>query len=299
MTLTAEEMDKKFEELPQDVKTAIYSVDFSEKIAFVGKKNNLHIDQVGELGETVRFVMIGIIPPTEFVSDLVRMMKLPQGQAEAVAKDVQDYIMLPIRESLKKIHQDREAVVVQKVNKDINPTAHDILAAISNPESVSTVSVGIDANMPADGQAGEYANDTNGKYVAPTENKVPDTPPIPVPVKISPSSPPYSRSPYINFNPDGINDFSSTVPVDGDANIRMIRLPASGGNDANREEVRPQIPSTQPTPSTPPAVSMAQRKLSEPMRSPAITTSTVQKTQTPLIPEDHKARIDDPYRESV
>lgn len=99
---TPQEIQKRFDSLPEDIKALVYSADMLETIQKVGQKNGLHVDQVGTLEAETADVMTGFTKPENFVENLKGSLGVDQGKAEAVAKDVNDLLLVKIRESMKK-----------------------------------------------------------------------------------------------------------------------------------------------------------------------------------------------------
>lgn len=97
------QIQKRIEELPQDVQAAIASADFDQKIQKIGQKHSLHIDQVEKLGDEIMLVMLGFMNPDDFTSNITTQVHVTPAQAAAIAADVNNEILLAIRESLKKV----------------------------------------------------------------------------------------------------------------------------------------------------------------------------------------------------
>ena len=110
------DITKRYDELPDDVKQAMMSVASAEIIFEIGKKHGLNIEHIGKLAEEVGYVMLGMIPSKEFVSDLVWILGVREMKAVEIAKDVNTKIFLQIREALKKIHGSRfsEEITIAK-----------------------------------------------------------------------------------------------------------------------------------------------------------------------------------------
>lgn len=108
MIYTKEQLKEAFKKLPSDLQDAIYSVDVSEKLEKIYKKHSLHIDQAGELGSEVGLVMMGLTKPNDFAENITRRLSVPEEKARAVASDINSQIFMPIRQSLMKLHEERD-----------------------------------------------------------------------------------------------------------------------------------------------------------------------------------------------
>ena len=70
MTITREQLEEKYKGLPQDVKDVVFSADVEDEVGQIGKKYELHIDQMGELMEEVELVMLGITHYSNFIPNI-------------------------------------------------------------------------------------------------------------------------------------------------------------------------------------------------------------------------------------
>ncbi len=109
MTYTHEQLKTLLQDLPEDVREAISSVEISDIITDFRKKYNLHIDQTGELSNEILLLTIGATPPQKFVSNLENRMRIPRETATQITTEVNEKIFRPVRESLMQIHKMREA----------------------------------------------------------------------------------------------------------------------------------------------------------------------------------------------
>lgn len=72
-----------------------------DKIEAIGKKHSLHLDQVGVLDAETRALIVGVTPRENFSKELVENLDISFGKAEAIVQDINNEIMLPLRETLK------------------------------------------------------------------------------------------------------------------------------------------------------------------------------------------------------
>ena len=111
---SGEEAQKRFQNLPSEVKELLYSPEMSFTMQEVGRKNALHLDQIDSLNTETGQVMLGFASPEEFISNLVEMLRVDHTKAEAVAKDVNDMLFVKIRESMKKMYEQQKAPEAKK-----------------------------------------------------------------------------------------------------------------------------------------------------------------------------------------
>jgi hypothetical protein len=104
MEYTKEQLRALYLKLPENVKEVLNSEDTLDKTEAIGKKFNLHIDKTGALSKDIGQLILGALKPGEFIAQLSRDLKMPIDQVQPIAKEVNEQIFKPIRESLKKIH---------------------------------------------------------------------------------------------------------------------------------------------------------------------------------------------------
>src|SRR3989344_199460 len=97
----SDEIQKKLEALPPDIRSFIYSADMSSVVQQIGQKHQLHVDQVGALEAEAAAAMIGITEREEFVENLTEALNIDTQRSTLIAKDVNDLLFVKIRESMK------------------------------------------------------------------------------------------------------------------------------------------------------------------------------------------------------
>jgi len=105
MTQQIQKKYELFSKLPQDLRETMFSVETADKIGEVAKKNNLNNDQTWWFSHTVGMILLGETKITNFVETLQKRCKLEETKARQLARDINEIIFLPVKESLKKIHQ--------------------------------------------------------------------------------------------------------------------------------------------------------------------------------------------------
>jgi len=99
-----EELEKKYSELPDDIREAMSSVDVAKTVENIGKSHSLHIDQIGDLMDEVSFVMLGITHPSDFIPKIQKILSIDNRKAQEITKDINESIFRPIKASLLSIH---------------------------------------------------------------------------------------------------------------------------------------------------------------------------------------------------
>lgn len=103
MAYTSKDIENRIKSLPQDIQNAVLDAKLPEKLNAIGLGHGLHVDQIGTLMDDVNMVMLGLISPDSFNSAIMKELNLPAEKANALVVDVNEQILRPIRESLKKV----------------------------------------------------------------------------------------------------------------------------------------------------------------------------------------------------
>lgn len=143
------DLQSKFDSLPEAIKEAITSVDFSNHLQTIGRNNGLHIDELDALLEEVGFVMLGETHSKDFPEKLGKRLNITQEKLTPLIKSIDDEIFQPIRSALMEvtakpaptITQSQASVTTTPPNKpltsaeeaDYNMSRDAILSEIENP----------------------------------------------------------------------------------------------------------------------------------------------------------------------
>ena len=98
---TAEEVQKKLQQLPLEVKSLMYSDEMTLAIQKVGEKNKLHYDQMGTLELETKNVLLGFTETADYPEILAQSLSVERAQADTIAKDINDTLFVKIREAMK------------------------------------------------------------------------------------------------------------------------------------------------------------------------------------------------------
>ncbi|HBB56708.1 TPA: hypothetical protein DEW47_03440 [Patescibacteria group bacterium] len=123
-----QEIENIYSNLPEDLRSAIFSIETDEEIVKIGKKYNLNIDKIGNLGNETGMVMLGVTMSSEFVSNLVKLLEIDKTKAGEIASDVNERIFKKVRDSLRRVHNLRD-------DKDAFDDGEGIVAAVSDAKS--------------------------------------------------------------------------------------------------------------------------------------------------------------------
>ena len=105
---TDQQIAQMYDNLPEDLKDAIFSVDTTSLVNMIGKKHGLAIDKIGDLANETGMVMLGVTHPNDFIGNLTDRLDVDKEKARIIAQEINEQIFKPVRESLRKIHNMRE-----------------------------------------------------------------------------------------------------------------------------------------------------------------------------------------------
>ena len=105
---TEEQIAQMYDNLPEDLKDAIFGLEMNEIVERIGRENQLNIEQIGDLANETGMVMLGVTHPNEFIGNLADRLEVDKEKARAIAQEINEQIFKKVRESLRKIHNMRE-----------------------------------------------------------------------------------------------------------------------------------------------------------------------------------------------
>jgi hypothetical protein len=97
MEITLEEIQKKFESLPEDLKWAIMAAKVDDNILEIGQTNNLNVEQMGQLSLETYMVMLGFTRPDKFEDSLKKSLQLADEKIKTIVNSVNEKILKEIR----------------------------------------------------------------------------------------------------------------------------------------------------------------------------------------------------------
>ncbi len=140
MQNTPEQIKQRFEALPKDIKEAISSVDTTSTIVDIGEKYKLHIDQIGELVDETGLIMLGFSKSNQFVSNIEKRLGISRNEANDLVREINDKILIKIRESMRESVDKKEGEDIQKENLEVKTEDREkILREIEYPEEIKEV----------------------------------------------------------------------------------------------------------------------------------------------------------------
>lgn len=117
---TDEQIGQMYDDLPEDLQEAIFSVETTRIVTELGKKYALAIDKIGDLANETGMVMLGVAHPKDFVANLEMRLEVDKNKAQAIAGDINDLVFRPVRDSLQKINLLRKGEDILATNGRIS-----------------------------------------------------------------------------------------------------------------------------------------------------------------------------------
>jgi len=104
---STKEAEERFNTLPPEVQKFIYSPEMFAALKNIADKHKLHVDQLALLQAEVSSVMLGFTESQDFVSTLEENVRLEEAEAKLVATEVNDQVLLKIREVMKQLPKNQ------------------------------------------------------------------------------------------------------------------------------------------------------------------------------------------------
>lgn len=154
MEISIEDIQKRFDELPEDLKWAIMGANVDEHIAEIAKKESLNIAQMGQLAFEVNAVMLGFYHPDKFEDAIKASLNLPAEKIKSIVDDVNELILKEVRGQLMDLYAkpniEREGdeaifkqagieMIEEKEEKTENTASmdrNDMLNKVENPQTI-------------------------------------------------------------------------------------------------------------------------------------------------------------------
>lgn len=138
MEITLEEIKKKFETLPEDLKWAIMGAKVDDNIIEIGNIEHLNVEQMGQLSLETHMVMLGFMHPDEFESSVQASLGLPTEKTHALVTAVNEKILRKIREKMMKVFGNIEKIPETSKTESVLDKAGINLVELPSTTTVSS-----------------------------------------------------------------------------------------------------------------------------------------------------------------
>ena len=101
---TSDQFWKLYENLPQELKDALFVKETGDSIYDTCKRNEV-LNNLDQIVEYVGQVLIGVLPPGEFQETLEKEVKLKKDTAKKVAQEINRFIFYPVKINLEELYK--------------------------------------------------------------------------------------------------------------------------------------------------------------------------------------------------
>lgn len=97
-----ENFQKTFEEqlayLPEVNQRALRSFDWTTELIAIGKQHGLHIDELEDLQIETMLVLVGLVAPDDYESELINRLAISPAEAGKIIADINTHVFIPIHD---------------------------------------------------------------------------------------------------------------------------------------------------------------------------------------------------------
>jgi len=141
---TNEQLEQAIAALPEEFQEAIASSFVSEKALEIGKRHNLHIDQLGKMKDITMLALLNLVDTSKFSETLATELSVSPGEALSLVRDVDAEIFDGLRKLIREKTAGKEEgtdSLIAETEKGITPeeplNREDVLRGIENPVPAS------------------------------------------------------------------------------------------------------------------------------------------------------------------
>jgi hypothetical protein len=294
MEYSQDKIDLKYDELPNDLKEAIESVEIGNLVAQIGEDNGLMLDQVAELMDQTTMIMLGVVKANDFVKNLSKSLEIDYKVAENISREINSKVFSKIRESIRKIQEGSE-FDYDNVEPQTTPnqpqTTPQQPAPVTPPTPITPTPAPVPTTPPS----------------TPTPPPTPTTPPVFVAKTIAiPKPEPISQPTIMPKTVEEAGRFTIERPPVGMPQYKEteIKKDVILGMIEDKEEIKTPTPITISTPSYIPEKPVINPQHPKPIQNTVIENKTINpeppKQDLPKPPVvERKPYTVDPYREQI
>ena len=107
MKIEKEQLKLAYQRLPENLQQVFDAEETSIALVNIGKKYNLHVDQLGQLTSLVHYVLLGFLAPQNFVRELKNSVGVSEDIANLITYDLNQKILIQIRQELEELSQNQ------------------------------------------------------------------------------------------------------------------------------------------------------------------------------------------------
>ncbi|MDO8663340.1 MAG: hypothetical protein Q7K28_00655 [Candidatus Wildermuthbacteria bacterium] len=100
---TSEQFWKLYENLPRELKDALFSEETGNNTSEICKKYEAE-KNLGEIVDCIGAVLVGVLPPEDFQKELEKEIKMEKETAKKVAQEINRFIFYPVKPALEQLY---------------------------------------------------------------------------------------------------------------------------------------------------------------------------------------------------
>ena len=101
---TSDQFWKLYEELPKELKDALFAEETGNNLYEICQKNGIEED-LDEIVDLVGQVLVGVLAPEDFQGALEKELKLKKESAKKVSREINRFIFYPVRPALEELYK--------------------------------------------------------------------------------------------------------------------------------------------------------------------------------------------------
>lgn len=100
---TSEQLWKLYENLPEELQEAIFSVETADNIWNICERNN--VEKISSIAKYVGNVLVGVLAPEDLQETLEEELKIEKDVAKKVVQEINRFIFFPVRPALEQLYK--------------------------------------------------------------------------------------------------------------------------------------------------------------------------------------------------
>jgi len=102
---TQEEIDKILQNLPEELKEAVFSMETADAIWNACIKQKIIDERMAKIAEYTGYVLMGLLSPQEFQEALEKELKIETATTKKVVQEINRFIFYPVKPALEQLYK--------------------------------------------------------------------------------------------------------------------------------------------------------------------------------------------------
>jgi len=194
MNHTKEQLFELYGKVPEDIQSIIRDENLGPAIQVIGKDHGITPAQALDVEDVVLHTLLGIKPAHSFAKQIQEKLNISEDVAQKIAKDIDENIFSPVKESLNKIQGTEKPERAIKI--PITPPVHP--SATTDPKETPRIPQAPTPRKPEPAQPSTLPSKIVNKKPMPHEGIVTQTP------SPTPATPPTHRKSIVGAEKIGV-----------------------------------------------------------------------------------------------